>query len=87
MRIKTTPRFDRRLKAFVKSHPELREKTAELIDRIALNPFHPRNKTHMLSGPLKGVWAADINYHYRILFLLSDDAAELVNVGSHDEVY
>ena len=87
MRIKTTPRFDRRLKSFVKSHPELRGKALELIDRLALDPFHSQNKTHMLSGTLKGVWASDINYHYRILFLLSDDAVTLVNVGSHDEVY
>ncbi|MDO8522000.1 MAG: type II toxin-antitoxin system mRNA interferase toxin, RelE/StbE family [bacterium] len=87
MLLKTTSRFDRRLKNFVKSHPELRGKTLELIDRIVSSPFHPLNKTHMLSGTLKGVWASDINYHYRILFLLSDDAVKLVNVGSHDEVY
>lgn len=59
----------------------------ELIDRLALDPFHSRNKTHMLSGALQGVWASDINYHYRILFLIYDDAITLVNVGSHDEVY
>jgi len=87
MLLKTTSRFDRRLKAFVKYHPELRAKTLELIDRLALDPFHSLNKTHMLSGTLKGVWASDINYYYRILFLLSDDAIKLVNVGSHDEVY
>lgn len=87
MRIKTTTRFDRRLKSFVTSHPELRNKTLDLIDRLALDPFHSLNKAHMLTGTLKGIWAADINYHYRMLFLISDDAVTLVNVGSHDEVY
>lgn len=87
MHLKTTSRFDHRLKTFVKSHPELRAKTLALIDRLGLDPFHSQNKTHMLSGKLGGVWASDINYHYRILFLLSDDAITLVNVGSHDEVY
>ena len=39
LRIETTPRFERRLIAFLKSHPDLRERTRALIDRLAENPF------------------------------------------------
>ncbi|PIR83871.1 plasmid stabilization protein [Candidatus Kaiserbacteria bacterium CG10_big_fil_rev_8_21_14_0_10_51_14] len=87
LRIKTTPRFDRRLASFLKAHPELVGKTEAAINSLARTPFDPRNKTHALSGPLKGLWAASISYHYRLVFLLSDDEIILVNIGSHDEVY
>lgn len=87
LRIETTPRFERRLTAFLKSHPDLRERTQTLIDRIAANPFDPRNKTHKLSGKLKEFWGADITWSYRVVFLLNDECIMLVNVGSHDEVY
>lgn len=87
LRLETTPRFDRRLVTFIKSHPDLRERTRELIDRLAENPFDPRNKTHKLSGRLRAFWGARITWGYRIMFLLSDEAMTLINIGSHDEVY
>ncbi len=87
LRIDTTPRFDRRLTAFIKAHPDLREKTRALIDRLAENPFEPKNKTHHLSGKLKKFWGAYISWSYRVVFFLSDEAITLINIGSHDEVY
>lgn len=87
LRIDTTARFDRRLSAFVKAHPDLREKTRALIDRLAHDPFDPRNSTHRLSGKLKGFWGANINWSYRLVFLLGSSSITLINVGSHDEVY
>jgi addiction module RelE/StbE family toxin len=83
----TTPRFERMLGRFVKAHPELRQKTLSLINRLAKNPRDPRNKTHSLTGKLKGCLAASISFHYRIVFVVVDDALWLLSVGSHDEVY
>ncbi|HCB35314.1 MAG: hypothetical protein A2W52_00440 [Candidatus Taylorbacteria bacterium RIFCSPHIGHO2_02_49_25] len=87
LRIETTPRFERRLIAFLKSHPDLRERTRALIDRLAENPFDPHNKTHKLSGKLKEFWGVEIAWSYRIVFLLTDESVTLINIGSHDEVY
>lgn len=87
LRLETTSRFDRRLAAFIKAHPDLRERTRALIDRLAENPFDPRNKTHKLSGRLRVFWGAHITWSYRIMFLLSDEALTLINIGSPDEVY
>lgn len=87
LRIETTSRFDRRLIAFVKAHPDLRERTRTLIDRLAENPFDSRNKTHKLSGKLKEFLGADITWSYRIMFLLDDESITLINIGSHNEVY
>ncbi|MBI2409874.1 type II toxin-antitoxin system mRNA interferase toxin, RelE/StbE family [Candidatus Kaiserbacteria bacterium] len=86
-RIDTTPHFDHALTHFLKAHPDLREKTLVLIDRLAIDPFDPRNKTHRLSGPLKSLWGAHISFQYRLIFAISDDAILLINTGSHDEVY
>lgn len=87
LRIETTPRFERRLIAFLRAHPDFRERTRGLIDRLSENPFNPRNKTHKLSGKLKEFWGADITWSYRIVFLLTDENITLINIGSHDEVY
>ena len=87
LHLETTPRFDRRLIAFIKAHPGLRMRTAALIDRLAASPFDPRNKTHKLGGKLKAFWGAHITWSYRIVFLLGNERIVLINIGSHDEVY
>jgi addiction module RelE/StbE family toxin len=86
-RVDTTSHFDRALVRFTKIHPDLRDKTLVLIDRLAADPFDSRNKTHRLRGQLKALWGAHITYHYRITLAVSEDAILLLNVGSHDEVY
>jgi addiction module RelE/StbE family toxin len=86
-RLETTSRFERRLKVFLLAHPELKDKTYALINRLILNPFDMRNKTHRLSGPLRAFWSAHISWHYRLVFLLNEETITLINIGSHDEVY
>ncbi len=86
-RIQATPRFERMLARFVKAHPELRQKTLTLVSRLAKNPYDSGNKTHRLSGKLKGCLAASISLHYRVVFLIVEDALWLLSIGSHDEVY
>jgi addiction module RelE/StbE family toxin len=85
--IDATSRFERRLTSFVKTHQHLRVKIFSLIDRLSKNPFDSKNKTHQLSGDLKGMYGAHIDHSYRIVFLIGEDAITLINIGSHDEVY
>jgi addiction module RelE/StbE family toxin len=87
LRVDTTAKFDRRLVAFVKSHPDLRDKVYDLIDRLSKKPFDHKGKTHPLSGKLKGMHASSINWSYRIVFIIDSEAITLINIGSHDEVY
>lgn len=87
LQIQTTSRFDRRLVAFVKAHPDLHDKIEDLIDSLSKNPFNHKSKTHPLTGKLKGLHAASINWHYRLVFEISLEAITLINIGSHDEVY
>lgn len=85
--IDTTPHFERALTSFVKAHRELRKKVFVLIDRLAEDPYDIKNKTHHLSGDLKGMFSASIDHSYRIVFLIGSEGITLINIGSHDEVY
>jgi mRNA-degrading endonuclease YafQ of YafQ-DinJ toxin-antitoxin module len=60
-------------------------KATELFSR---NPFHPRLRTHKLSGKLEGLWAFTVAYDCRVVFkFLNGDEVLLVDVGGHEEVY
>ena len=87
MRIFTTPRFEKRLHAFIKSRPDLSNVTKQKMKEIANNPFSTILKTHKLSGYLKDCFASKINYGYRVIFTISGDELCFIDIGSHDEVY
>lgn len=87
MRIFTTPRFEKRLKVFVISHPDLSKIVHKRMKEIAYNPFSLNLKTHKLSGYLKDCFASRITYGYRIVFTVNDNELCFIDVGSHNEVY
>jgi mRNA-degrading endonuclease YafQ of YafQ-DinJ toxin-antitoxin module len=85
--IKTTTRFDRMLKNFIRSHPELRNRTTLIMNGLALNPEDSKFKVHSLGGVLKGAKGASINFRYRITFYLEDQYIWFLSIGSHEEAY
>jgi len=82
-----TQTFQRRVKVFLKRHPELESALIDKLDLVISNPFTPLLKTHKLSGKLRSHWAISLTYEYRILFIIENDNIYLTNIGSHDEVY
>ena len=86
-RIYSTKTFERRLKQFLKRHPELENTVAEKLDLVIEDPFGSGLKTHKLSGRLMRNWAISLTYEYRILFIIEGEDIYLTNIGSHDEVY
>lgn len=84
-----TSGFTRAARKFLKQHPELREKFAEILGDLERNPFQPHLRYHHLGGRLKGVQAISITSSYRLTLtlLISDQEIILLDVGSHDEVY
>ncbi len=68
-------------------HPDLRKRIMVLIDSLHKDPFNPKNKTHKLSGSLRGQYAVSINWKYRISFIIFGTIITLVDVGSHDDLY
>ena len=87
MRIFTTPRFEKRLKIFINSRPDLSKVAQKKMKEIAKNPFSLNLKTHKLSGYLKDCFASRITYGYRIIFIVNDDELCFIDIGSHNEVY
>lgn len=87
LRVDTTSFFNRKLVSFVRSHPELRDKIYDLINRLSNNPFDHKGKTHKLSGKLSNLYSASINWNYRLVYFFDSQSITLINIGSHDEVY
>lgn len=87
MKIFTTPRFEKRLKVFINSHPDLSKIVHKRMKEIANNPFLSNLKTHKLSGYLKDCFGSKITYGYRIVFIVNDDELCFIDIGSHNEVY
>jgi len=64
---------------------KIKAEKAETI--LRQNPFHPKLKTHPLSGNFKGFYSFSIDYHYRIIFNFeTENEIWFHNVGTH-QVY
>lgn len=81
--------FRRRLRKFLKKHPDLRERFVQVIDDLQNDPFAPHLDYHHLGGKLKGLQAVRLTGSYRITLtiIISEQEILLIDIGSHDEVY
>jgi addiction module RelE/StbE family toxin len=86
--IVTTDYFLRRARKFLRKHPDLRERFAEVVDDLKEDPFAPHLAYHHLGGKLKDVAAVSITYDYRIILTIeiTDREIILLDIGSRDEV-
>ena len=61
------------------------------LELLAIEPFHPRLKTHKLKGELQDSWACSAGYDLRIIFQFVEHEGQqailLESIGTHDEVY
>ncbi len=84
-----TAKYERRLKRFLKKHPEILNQYEKTIELLRSNPHHPSLRLHKLQGPLDDVHSVSINMKYRITieFIIQDKLIIPVMIGSHDEAY
>lgn len=87
--IVTTSYFLRCLRKFLRKHPELRARYAQVVDDLRDNPFAPHLGYHHLGGQFDGIQAVSLAYDYRITLTVMITGKEIIllDVGSHDEVY
>ena len=87
--IVTTSYFLRRLRKFLRKHPELRARYAQVVDDLRDDPLAPHLGYHHLSGQFDGIQAVSLTYDYRITLtvMITEKEIILLDVGSHDEVY
>lgn len=81
--------FKRKLRKYLKKHPEYKSLIKEKLDLFCREPFSVELRNHKLSGKLKKFRAIVIEYDCRIIFKMMDDdtSALLISIGTHDEVY
>ena len=82
-----TPCFSRRLRIFLRKHPQLRQLVQHQLDTLTRNPFAPSLKLHRLTGKMKRFFAASVTYEHRLIMSIKGNTITLHNIGSHDEVY
>ena len=85
----TTKHYDKKSKKFFKSHPQLKQKYKSVVLHLVEDINHPSLKLHKLKGDLDGLWAASLDYQFRIILIVEfiQDRIVLVDIGSHDDVY
>ena len=82
-----TPTFLKKAGKLLQKAPQLDPMYDETLNKLADNPFDPKLHTHPLTGNLKGKYACSLTYSLRIVFTLTDDIVQLLDIGPHDEVY
>ena len=84
-----TDSYLKRVKKFIKKHPELISQYEKTLKLLELNPNHPSLRLHKLHGKLSELYAVSINITYQIsiYFLIDKDKIIPVDIGSHEDVY
>jgi mRNA interferase YafQ len=85
--------FKRAFKAIVKRQPDLKNKIEAKLRLLSADPFDPTLRTHKLKGKLSEAWSCSVEYDCRIVFRFEqnpetlEEEINLIDIGSHDEVY
>ena len=84
-----TNEYLKKLKRFIKKHPDMLDRYAKTIEILEVNPHHPSLRLHKLKGSIGEYHSISINLEYRVIidFIIRDKEIIPIDIGSHDEVY
>ena len=84
-----TDEYLKKLKRFLKKHPDMIERYIKTIEIMESNPHHPSLRLHKLKGRLHDFHSVSINLEYRVIidFIIRDNEIIPIDIGAHDEVY
>ncbi|MCH7730339.1 hypothetical protein IID21_02285 [Patescibacteria group bacterium] len=85
MKLRSTPRFDRRLSKRLSKNPQLKKKVSKQLKLLEKDIKHPSLKIHRLGGKRVHEFAIWIEGNLRITFLIVKDTILLTDVITHDE--
>jgi len=87
--IVATQYFLRRARRFLRKHPDLRERFAQVVEDLKQDPFAPPLAYHQLGGKLKGVQAVRVTDSYRLTLTIALREKEIVLlvIAADVEVY
>jgi addiction module RelE/StbE family toxin len=88
-KIVITEYYLKKLKKFIKKHPEVLDRYIKMIEILEIDPFHPSLRIHKLKGRLKEYHSISINMQYRVVidFIIDDGMIIPIDIGTHDDVY
>lgn len=88
-KIVVTTSYLKKLKKFLKKHPDIIDRYIKTIEIIEVNPQHPSLRLHKLQGRLSDFHSVSINMEYRIVidFIITEDEIIPIDIGRHDDVY
>ena len=88
-KIIVTDSYLKKLKKFLKKHPDILSRYIKTIEILELNPHHPSLRLHKLQGRLCEFHSISINLDYRVIidFIIQDNEVIPVDIGTHDDVY
>ena len=84
-----TDEYFKKLKKFIKKHPDVLNKYIKTIELLEIDPYHPSLRIHKLSGKLRVYYSVSINMKYRVVidFIIQKDEIIPIDIGTHDDVY
>jgi len=84
-----TDTYKKRVKKFLKKHPDMLERYGKALAIMEVDPFHPSLRLHKLKGNLNEYYSVSINMEYRVVidFLVVDNEIIPIDIGSHEDVY
>jgi len=84
-----TDYYFKKLKKFIKKHPELLDRYIKTIELLEIDPFHSSLRLHKLNGKLRVYHSVSINMQYRVVidFIIKNKEIIPIDIGTHDEVY
>ncbi len=88
-KIVRTDEYFKKLKKFIKKHPDVLERYIKAIELLEIDPYHPSLRLHKLQGKSNIYYSVSINMKYRVVidFILQDNEIVPIDIGTHDEVY
>lgn len=80
-----TESYEKRVRAFLKKHGNLKNQYEKTLQLLELNPYHPSLRLHKFSE----LFSVSINMQYRIAidFQINEKEIIPVDVGSHKTIY
>lgn len=88
-KIVRTDEYFRKLKKFIKKHPDLLDRYTKTIELLEINPYHPSLRLHKLKGKLQVYYSVSITMKYRIIidFIIINNEIIPIDIGAHEQVY
>ena len=89
-KIITTESYLKKLKKFLKKHPDILPRYTKTVEVLEHNPHHPSLRLHKLQGRLCDFYSVSISMEYRVVidFIIQEEEAIIpIDIGTHDEVY